>query len=78
MASNTETIQRGYEAFGRRDTDAALGILSDDIEWQGPDSERVPGSSALGRVVDAAGAIEDAAARELINEAGTWAALTTR
>jgi ketosteroid isomerase-like protein len=43
MAAHSDTIARGYEAFGRGDFEGALGILSDDIEWQGPDSHRVPG-----------------------------------
>ncbi len=43
MASKADTVRQGYEAFGRGDAEAALEILSDDIEWQGPDSERVPG-----------------------------------
>jgi uncharacterized protein len=31
--ANIETIQRVYEAFGRGDVDAILGVLTDDIDW---------------------------------------------
>jgi uncharacterized protein len=44
MAANADTVRRGYEAFGRGDFDGALEPLADDFVWQGPDSERVPGS----------------------------------
>jgi len=44
MAANSDTVRRGYEAFGRGDFDGALDLLADDFEWQGPESQRVPGS----------------------------------
>ena len=44
MASNSDAVRRGYEAFGRGDLEGALELLADDFEWQGPDTERVPGS----------------------------------
>ena len=44
MASNADTIRDGYEAFGRGDFDGAMEALSDDIEWQGPNTDKVPGS----------------------------------
>ncbi len=34
---NVERIVRGYEAFNRRDIDAALDGMSPDIVWLGPD-----------------------------------------
>jgi ketosteroid isomerase-like protein len=34
---NLELIQGGYEAFGRGDIPAVLGILSDDVVWNVPD-----------------------------------------
>ena len=44
MAANSDIVRSGYEAFGRGDFDGALELLADDFVWQGPDSERVPGS----------------------------------
>ena len=31
--ANMETVQRIYEAFGRGDVDAILGMLTDDVDW---------------------------------------------
>jgi ketosteroid isomerase-like protein len=33
---NLELIQGGYEAFGRGDVGAVLGIMADDVEWNVP------------------------------------------
>ena len=44
MGARSEKVRRGYEAFGEGDFDGALGLLADDFVWQGPESERVPGS----------------------------------
>lgn len=30
---NTETIKAMYEAFGRGDVDAILGLVTDDVDW---------------------------------------------
>jgi ketosteroid isomerase-like protein len=43
MATNVDTLRQGYEAFASGDVEGALAPLSDNIEWQGPNSERVPG-----------------------------------
>lgn len=32
---NVEKIRKGIEAFNRRDFDAALALLADDITWEG-------------------------------------------
>ncbi len=42
--SNTEFVQDLYEASARGDTEAFFAALSDDIEWQGPNTDKVPGS----------------------------------
>ena len=36
--TNTDVVQRGYEALGRGDIPAILDLLTDDVEWiqQGP------------------------------------------
>ena len=44
MGAHSDKIRHGYEAFGRGDLDGALEPLADDFVWQGPDSERGPGS----------------------------------
>ena len=34
---NQALVEGAYEAFGRGDIPAVLGILSDDVEWDVPD-----------------------------------------
>ena len=36
--TNAEVVRRAYEAFGRGDITAVLGVLTDDVDWtlQGP------------------------------------------
>lgn len=43
MAENADVIRGGYEAFGRGDLEAALEPFADDIEWEGPNYESLPG-----------------------------------
>lgn len=43
MGANAETIRSGYEAFARGDMDAVMSIWNDDIVWEGPDAEELPG-----------------------------------
>ena len=43
MATAREAIHQAYDAFNRRDIDAALAVMSDDIDW--------PTASEGGRVV---------------------------
>jgi uncharacterized protein len=44
MSENTDTMQKGYDAFARGDMDTIRSIWTDDIEWQGPDYEPLPQS----------------------------------
>lgn len=39
---NLETVQRGYEAFGRGDIDALLALFDDDIVWESPGPPELP------------------------------------
>lgn len=57
MSSNRETAQRSYEAFGRGDIPAVLGVLSPQVEWQVPASlpfEDQVGPEAVGQNIFAA------------------------
>lgn len=40
--SNTDTLKRGYEAFGRGDLDAATENFAEDIRWENPEAPQVP------------------------------------
>ena len=43
MAANADAIKSGYEGFARRDMDAVMAIWNDDIVWEGPNAEELPG-----------------------------------
>ncbi len=48
MADNVELLRNTYEAFGRGDIPAVLGVFAEDIEWSVP--EVIPhGGKARGR-----------------------------
>ena|SRR5438874_11185282 len=36
MANNSELIQSAYQAFGRGDIPAVIGMLADDVDWSSP------------------------------------------
>ena len=44
MAQNVDMLRQGYEAFGRGDMDAVMETWNDDIEWEGPNTDRLPGA----------------------------------
>src|SRR3954451_10575999 len=44
MADKTQILKDGYEAFGRGDIEAATEHFADDIRWEGPNTDRIPGS----------------------------------
>ena len=44
MAQNSDVLRGGYEAFGRGDMDSVLQIWQDDIQWEGPNDQRLPGA----------------------------------
>jgi uncharacterized protein len=41
--ADVEGLKKGYEAFNQGDLDGATEIWDDDIKWEGPNEERVPG-----------------------------------
>jgi ketosteroid isomerase-like protein len=55
-------LKRGYDAFNGGDQQALAGVFTDEVRWEGPNDERVPGSgtydgrddalAALGRAVE--------------------------
>jgi ketosteroid isomerase-like protein len=42
MADNVQTVREGYEAFGRGDLQAATENWADDVQWENPNTERLP------------------------------------
>ena len=43
MAEKAEAITKAYDAFNQGDLDGAVELWTDDIQWEGPNEERVPG-----------------------------------
>ena len=39
---NVDLVRRGYEAFGRGDLDALLGLFDENIEWNTPGPPELP------------------------------------
>ena len=44
MSENVDAVKRSYEAFGRGDIEGLLAGWQDDIQWEGPNTERLPGA----------------------------------
>lgn len=44
MAQQADVIQRGHEAFNRRDFDALMECLTDDVRWHVPGRTRLAGT----------------------------------
>ena len=44
MAGKTDTLKEGYQAFASGDVEAATQNFADDIRWEGPNTDRIPGS----------------------------------
>jgi ketosteroid isomerase-like protein len=42
MSENSDALRRGYEAFNSGDADALAEIYTDDVTWEGPNTEGVP------------------------------------
>ncbi len=44
MADKTQILKDGYDAFARGDIHGATQNFADDITWEGPNTDRIPGS----------------------------------
>jgi ketosteroid isomerase-like protein len=64
MAANLDTLKQGYEDFSNGDIEAATENWADDIVWQGPDSDDVPGGGEHEG--------KDAALQTLQEAVGAW------
>ena len=64
MAANLDTLKQGYEAFAKGDIETATESWAEDIVWEGPNSEDVPGGG------EHAG--KEAALQTLQEAVGAW------
>ncbi|HKP90750.1 MAG TPA: nuclear transport factor 2 family protein [Thermoleophilaceae bacterium] len=42
MSENSDALKRGYDAFNSGDADTVAELYSDDVVWEGPNTEGVP------------------------------------
>lgn len=60
MSENSDALKRGYEAFNKGDIETVSQLFTDDVRWEGPNTDGVPMSGthegkdavlqALGRI----------------------------
>src|SRR2546423_11873970 len=43
MAENAEALKKGFDAFNSGDADGVAEVMGDDVKWEGPNTEEVPG-----------------------------------
>ena len=61
MGQNTDTLKKGYEAYGRGDLEAAMADWHDDVRWEGSESTRIPGNGVHEGKQAIAGALAETA-----------------
>jgi ketosteroid isomerase-like protein len=64
MAGNVDTARKAYEDFANGDVQAATENWADDIVWEGPNSEELPGGGTHSG--------KDAALETLGKAVGSW------
>ena len=42
MSENSDALKNGYEAFNSGDADTLAALYTDDVTWEGPNTEGVP------------------------------------
>jgi uncharacterized protein len=47
MSENSDALKRGYEAFNSGDADTLAELYTDDVTWEGPNTEGVPMSGKI-------------------------------
>ena len=62
MSQNTDTLQRGYDAFNSGDAETLAGVFAEDVRWEGTNDKRVPAAGTYEGRDQALGALGEAAA----------------
>jgi uncharacterized protein len=60
MSENVDVLKRGYDAFNSGDQETLAGVFADDVRWEGPNDDRVPGAGTFDGKEDALGALGQA------------------
>ena len=86
MSENSDALKRGYEAFNNGDAETVAELYSDDVTWEGPNTEGVPMSGkneGKDAVMQALGGIGEmfesfnVSADELVEEGNTIVVLSS-
>jgi hypothetical protein len=85
MSENSDALKRGYDAFNSGDADTLAELYTDDVVWEGPNTEGVPMSGkheGKDAVLQALGQIGEqfesfrVSPDELVEEGGTIVVLS--
>jgi ketosteroid isomerase-like protein len=86
MSENSDALKRGYDAFNSGDADTLAELYTDDVTWEGPNTDGVPMSGKTAgkdAVLQALGQIGEqfesfnATANEMIEQGETIVVLST-
>jgi uncharacterized protein len=86
MSENSDALKQGYEAFNSGDADALAALYTDDVVWEGPNTEGLPMSGrneGKDAVLQALGQIGEmfesfhVSPDELVEEGGTIVVLSS-
>jgi len=62
VAENVDVLKKGFDAFNQGDVDTVQETFGDDITWQGPNTEEVPGGGKFDgkdKVIEMLGTFQD-------------------
>jgi ketosteroid isomerase-like protein len=62
MAENVDALKKGFDGFNGGDADAVAEVMDDDVKWEGPNTEEVPGGGTTegkDKVLEMLGGIQD-------------------
>ena len=43
MAENVDALKKGFDGFNQGDSDAVAAVFDDEVRWEGPNTQEVPG-----------------------------------
>src|SRR4051795_12882899 len=62
MAENVEALKKGFDGFNQGDADAVAEVFDDDVKWEGPNTQEVPGGGTFEgkeKVLEMVGGIQE-------------------
>jgi ketosteroid isomerase-like protein len=62
MAENVDALKKGFDGFNQGDADAVAEVFQDDVTWEGPNTQDVPGGGTTegkDKVLEMIGGIQE-------------------